>query len=211
MDIFQSIKNLLGGRKTLAKLQVDELRRERVRLEQLERQLCEDLESLEARKKALFEKGVAEKNPRQQAMLARRIKQMSGEIQVKDRSMQMVGKQSAVLGGLTALKENEALVEQMGLSSLVGQMDLAQLQSYVEKATVKGEFQMEKFAEMMQVFDTANDIVSGGEEDEDVLSIMAAMQEAARAEEDPLSEIETDSQSESDQTADSVVRDEDRE
>ncbi|MFP4107218.1 MAG: hypothetical protein ACLFVU_14190, partial [Phycisphaerae bacterium] len=184
MDIFQSIRNLLGGRKTLAKLTVDELRRERVRLEQLERQLCEDIESLESRKKALFDKGVSEASPRQQASLARRIKQMAGEIRVKDRSLQMVGKQLGVLGGLTALKENESLVEQMGLTGLIGQMDLAQLQRYVEKATVKGEFQMERFAEMLQVVDAAGDLIGGDEEDEGVLEIVAAMQEAAGAEKD---------------------------
>lgn len=191
MDIFQSIRTLLGGRKTLAKLSVDELRRERVRLEQLDRQLCEDLESLESRKKALFETGVAETSPRQQASLARRIKQMAGEIRVKDRSLQMVGKQLGVLGGLTALKENESLVEQMGLSGLIGQMDLAELQRYVEKATVKGEFQMERFAEMLQVVDAVGDMVGGEEEDEDVMEIVAAMQEASRARGDSLSELDS--------------------
>lgn len=189
MELLDSFKRWLGGRKTLAKVTADDLRRDRVRLEQAQKQLFAEIDALESRKKSLFDRGVGERNPRQQTLLARRVKQVSGEIKAKDRTLQMVSRQLGVVAGLTSLKENEAAVAELGLSGAIGTMDLGELRKYVEKATVKGEFQMERFAEMLNVLDSAEDLISGGEEDEDVLSIVAAMQEAGEMD-DGLAEMD---------------------
>ena len=70
-------------------------------------------------------------------------------------------------------------------------MDLDELQSYVEKAPVEGQFQMERFAQVLKAMETGEGMEAGEAEDADTLAIVAAMQEARGAEvEDPDAAVE---------------------
>ena len=182
MAFMDKVKGLFGARKRLGKVTPDEIRRERIRLEQIEQRIGKDLDDLERRKQELFVKGKEEASRRQQIALARKIKELDVGAKGKDRQLAMVSRQMRVLAGLAMIKENEALVEDLGVSSIVSKMDLADLQRYVEKATVEGQFQMERFAEILKTLEGPMDLEADVVEDGDTMSIVAAMQEAREAE-----------------------------
>ena len=183
MEILGAIKGLFSGKKRLDKITTDELRKERIRLEQVEQRITREVEDVEARKRELFVKGRDESSQRQQVALARKIKELDAGAQAKDRQLAMISRQTRILSGLQILKENQALATDMGVSSIISKMDLDELQAYVEKATVEGQFQMERFAQILKTVETPDGMELAGE-DSDTLAIVAAMQEAREAERD---------------------------
>jgi len=183
MEILGAIMGLFSGKKRLDKISMDELRKERIRLEQVEQRITHEVDGLEVRKRELFAKGKDESSQRQQVALARKIKELDASAQAKDRQLAMVSKQMRILSGMQILKENQALIKDMGVSSLISKMDLDELQQYVEKATVEGQFQMERFEQILKTVEGPAGAELAGE-DEDTLAIVAAMQEAREAEQD---------------------------
>jgi len=182
MELLGRIKGLFTGKKSLEKISIDELRKERLRLEQIEQRVGRDVDDLEKRKQQLFVKGKDEASQRQQVAIARKIKELDATGKGKDKQLAMISRQMRVLSGLITIKENQSLVQELGVSSIVSRMDIGELQKYVERATVAGQFQMERFAEILKAMETPEGMELA-EEDEDVLSIVAAMQESREAEE----------------------------
>ena len=186
MELMDKLKGLITGKKRLDRIAVDELRRERIRLEQIEQRVNKDVEELEKRKQQLFAKGMDEPSQRQQIAIARKIKELDVGAQAKDRQLAMISRQMRILTGFMTLKENDQLVKDLGVSSIVSQMDLDDLQQYVERATVEGQFQMERFAQILKTMESPDGMELGAVEGADTVAIVAAMQEAKAAEaEDP--------------------------
>jgi len=192
MALLGRIKGLVFGKKRLEKIPIDELRKERLRLEQIEGRVGRDIEELEQRKGQLFLKGKDESSQRQQIAIARKIKELDASAKGKDRQLAMVSRQMRILAGLVTLKENQSLARELGVSSIISKMDLDELQAYVDKATVEGQFQMERFAEILKTMEAGEGVELGEAEDADTLAIVAAMQEAKGAEvADPDAAVET--------------------
>ena len=182
MEFLDKLKGLVFGKKRLEKISIDELRKERLRLEQIEHRIGREIDDLEKRKGQLFQKGKDEASQRQQIAIARKIRELDGSAKGKDGQLAMISRQMRILAGLTTIKENNSLVQELGVSSIVSKMDLDELQSYVEKATVEGQFQMERFAQILKAMDTGDGLELAEAEDADTLAIVAAMQEARGAE-----------------------------
>jgi len=182
MALFDGVKRLFTGKKRLSKVTPDEIRRERIRLEQIEQRVGKEIDELERRKQELFVKGRGDVTQRQQVGLARKIKELDVGARAKDKQLALVSRQMRVLSGLTMIKENEALARDLGVSSIVSKMDLGELQQYVERATVDGQFQMERLAEILGTLEAPLDQDVAITEDGDTMAIVAAMQEAREAE-----------------------------
>lgn len=181
MELLNTFKQWFSGKKTLDRIPVDDIRKERLRLEQVEQRFTREVEDLEKRKQELFAKGKDESSQRQQILLARKIKELDAAAQAKDRQLAMISRQIRVLTGFMMLKENSQMVKEMGVSSVISSMNLDELQAYVDKATIEGQFQMERFAQLLKTMESPEGADMAGE-DADTLSIVAAMQEAREAE-----------------------------
>lgn len=181
IQIVGVVKKLFRRKARLGKIALDELRRERIRLEQAEQRIARDVDTLEGEKRELFAKGRDEDSQRQQIALARKIKEKDAAAQAKDRQLSMISRQTRILSGFMILKENQALTKDLGVSSLISRMDLDELQKFVEKATVEGQFQMERFAQILKTIESPEGTDMVGE-DADTLAIVVAMQEAREAE-----------------------------
>ena len=181
MDILGTIKGFITGKKRLDRITIEELRKERLSLEQVEQRITREVDGIETQKRDLFVKGRDEASQRQQVMLARKIKELDARAQAEDRELAVLSKQLRILSGFAIIKENQSLVKDLGVSSIISKMDLAELQTYVERATVEGQFQMERFAEILKTLESPDGMEMAGEDD-DTLAIVAAMQEARDAE-----------------------------
>lgn len=178
MEILDRIKGLLTGKRRLDKISLDELRKERLRLEQIEQRISADVDDLERHKGELFAKGKDESSRRQQVVLARKIKELDAAARAKDRQLAMISRQTRIVAGLAAIKENHEMARDLGVSGIISKMDVGHLQNYVERATVEGKFQMERFAGILKAMEEPEGLEIAAEEDADTLAIVEAMQEA---------------------------------
>jgi len=164
----------------LEDLSIDDLQREKIRLAQEERKLIARLKEVEKQKKQLFAEGVQNDSDRERRVIARRIKELDVEANNMDRMLQIISKQMRTLNGLMQLKERARMAAESGLTNLITNLDLEELIRYVDKASVDGEFNMEKFDQVLRALEEADAVSPEYREDQDVLDLVAAM-EATRA------------------------------
>ena len=184
MSLFKSIKGVLGTRKRLDRVSVDELKQDKIRLEQLERRVSREVDGLEATKHGLFLKGKDEASSRQQLALARKIKELDSRARAKGQQLALFHKRLRIVDGLLQIKENMELLKELKVGSVISSMSLEELGAYVEQATVRGQFEMDKFTCLLESLEGAMEAGEQAEEaDADLRAIVSAMEEARASEE----------------------------
>jgi hypothetical protein len=181
------LKSLFSSRgpvsgRTLQSLSPDEVRRERIKVEQTEVRLNREIDELEQQKEELFARGVKQGSDRQKLQLARKIREVDGLVKARDQQLSLISRNLRVLNGIAQLKENERVLRDLGMEGLVNKMDLTELQTLVEQATVEGQFQMDRFNEILGALDNAEGVYQTGAEDEETLAILEQMQAASALE-----------------------------
>jgi hypothetical protein len=187
MALFDAVTSLFKKKKTLDQIDPVELRRERIKLEQIETRITREIEQIEKQKEELFRRGVEGGSQRQRVQMARKIQELDAQVKAKDKQLALISKNLRVLSGVAQLRENQQMLQQMGLGSIVSKMDMDELQAYVERATIEGQFQMEKFTELLSVME-AGDTLDVGSEDAETRAILEAMEAAAHGGEGSLDE-----------------------
>lgn len=183
MELVENLKSFFSKKKSIDKVTIDELRREKVKLDQEERLLIQKVEDLDRKKQDLFVKGKDEPSQRQQFIIARKIKELDAQAQHVDRTLQLFSKQIRIVNGLMQVKENQKVLHKMGVGGLLNKMDMEQLQAYIEGATVDGQFYMEKFTSLLKGMEEQEGAMGGVEKEADVQEIVKAMQQAKAVEE----------------------------
>lgn len=182
MAVTDSLKGLFNRKRSIDAITVDELRREKIRMEQEEAKLSRQVEELEKQKQQVFLKGKDEASERQMRILATKIKELDVQAANLDKTMRFISKQLRIVNGFIQIKENKRLLEQVGIANLISRIDMDTLQKYVDDASVEGAFRMDKFQKILGTVEDGESIVSAVDEDKDILEIMRAMQEAKQAE-----------------------------
>ncbi|KPK61771.1 MAG: hypothetical protein AMK73_07795 [Planctomycetes bacterium SM23_32] len=187
MSLLDRIKSLIDRGNRIENITVDELKREQIRIEQMERRLGREVDDLDTQKQKLFAEGTNEASQRRRVMVARKIKQLDSRARAKAQQLALFNKHLRIVDGLLQIKENMALLDELKVGSVVSKMPLSELSEYVERATVEGQFEMEKFTTLLGALEGAMDTAEV-EEDADVLGIVEAMEQARAAEEAGRSE-----------------------
>lgn len=165
----------------LEEIPLDTLKKERTILEQEEKKTLTRLRELEARKRQLFSEGVQGNiSDREQTVLARKIKEMDSEVAGLDTVLQVLSKQMRVLTGLVQVKERSLLLSPNS-STILSQLNMDDVLTYVNMASADGEFQINKFDDLLRAMDMNNSIAPEFKEEADVLEIKKAMQRAREA------------------------------
>jgi hypothetical protein len=170
---------------TLEDLKLDDLRREKVRMDQEERKMLARLREVESKKRQLFEEGVRNASEREQRVVARRIKELDVRASNMDRMLQAISKQMRILNGLIQVKERTRVMSESGISKLLSDIDLSDLIVYIDKASVDGEFHLNKFDDLLGVLEESDSLSPEYREDQDVNDIMQALQSAREAADSP--------------------------
>ncbi len=172
------LKGLFQHKRSLKDITVDELKREKIRLELEEKRQAGQVEELERQKQRIFLQGKDESSDRQQRILATKIKELDVQAGNMDKNLRFISKQLRIINGFIQIKENQRLVQEAGLASIISKIDMEKLQQYVEQASVEGSFQWDKFESILGNLEESDKITSVGAEDKDIQEIMKAMQEA---------------------------------
>ena len=174
-----------AAKASLDDLTLDDLRKEKIRFDQEERKMLARLREVEDQKRKLFEEGVHNASEREQRVIARRIKEVDVEAGNMDRMLQAMSKQMRIINGLIQVKERYRVLAESGISSMLKDIDLQDLIVYIDKASVDGEFHLDKFDELLRALEEFDSISPEYKEDQDVTEIMKAMQQAHEASDSP--------------------------
>lgn len=171
------LTNILRRKKSLSKISLDELKREQIRMTQEERKIIAKVEQAEKKKRELFLQGKNEPSETKRRIMARDFKVSDSKTQHLERSLQIFSRQIRILNGFVAIKENEQILKKMGISKLINNMDLVELQRYVEEATTEGEFMLEKFSTILGVMEEQEAALGELAGDNDIEEIMDVWRE----------------------------------
>lgn len=172
---------LFKRKRSIERVPLDELRREKIRLDQEEAKLAHRITEIESKKQTLFQRGKDEPSQLQQMLIARKIKEMDVQAKNLDKNMRLFSRQLRIVNGFIQVKENHRLLKEAGLGHLINKMDMEKLQRYVEQATIDGHFQMDKLTEVLSRLEEIDHLTQDFQEDSDILAIVEAMQEARAA------------------------------
>jgi len=171
------LSNIFSRKKSLAKIPLDDLKREQIRMTQEERKIVAKVEDSEKRKRELFLQGKNEVSETKRRIIARDFKVADSKSQHLERSLQIFSRQIRIINGFVAIKENEQILKKMGISKLINNMDLVELQRYVEEATTEGEFMLEKFSTILGVMEEQEAALGELAGDKDIEEIMDVWRE----------------------------------
>lgn len=163
---------------TLDNIGLEELKREQVRLEQLEKKLFKEIDELEARKGEFFRKGrESNGSVHQQRSIAIKIKSVDGEVKMTDRKLRTISKQLQAVNNFIYLKQSKRELEQSGLFGMINRMDLSELETWIERTSIDGQLNVEKLDEMLHRIHGSSDLADDIEEDAEIANIMAMLQQ----------------------------------
>jgi hypothetical protein len=181
-DKMAFLSGLFGKKKrTIEDVSLDELTLAKVKLEQEQDRVMRRVSDLEKQKEALFQQGVNEPSKRRQLLLAQKIQELELQARNYDKNLAAFSKQLRVVNGVVFLKENRKSWEDTPLGQIMGNMDLGELEAFVDQATANNVFQMEKFERLLGSMEEAEGFGGGEEMDADVAQILNAMQQAREA------------------------------
>ena len=183
----------LRRRDSIPNIRLEDLRRERIRLEQEESKLVRRSESLEKDKEILFQQGVDEISERRQIRLARKIKELDARGKGLERQLVDVNHQLRIVNGWLLIQEEVGTMAR-DETRLFAEIPVEQLASFVEEATVRGELKREHVADILKTMEDGVTVAEGmaGEEEEDIKEIVSIFQMAHSAVElDPTKAMET--------------------
>ncbi len=163
--------------RTLDEISLEELRREHVRLEQHEKKMVKEIDDLENKKNALFAEGkAAGGSTHRQRSIAQRIIGVDREVKMTDRKLRTISKQLQAVNNFIYLKQSKRELEDSGLFGMINQMDLEDLDSWIEKASIDGELNVNKLEDMLQRISGNMGLASDIDEDPEIANIMAMFQ-----------------------------------
>lgn len=176
------LDNIFGKRKkTIGAIALDDLTMAKVKLEQEQDRVMRRVADLEKEKEKLFQQGVGEASKRRQQLLAQKIQELEFQAKSYDKNLLAYQKQMRVLNGLIFLKENRQSWEESAVGQTLGNMELSELEGFVDQATANNVFQMDKFERMLGSLEDSGEFSEREEMDEGVAQIMAEMQRAREA------------------------------
>lgn len=182
MQWLDEIRQRLGRKRGIDRVSVEELKREKIRLEQVDRRVSHEVDQIETLKHELFLKGKDETSSRQRLALARKIKELDARAQGKQQQLGFFHKHLRIVDGLLQIKENIELLKELKVGSVITNMSVEELTAYVDQATVEGQFEMQKFTALLDSLEGAMDTGAAADVDKDLSVIVAAMEQAKAAE-----------------------------
>lgn len=167
---------LFGKKKrTLDDVTLDDLTRERVSLQQEQRKLDLEMDRLDKDETQLKSEYAEAGTPTQKKMIARKIQDVRMRRKASDTKSSHCHKMLQTVNNFTVIKENIAFFDRMGVASALVNMDLAEIENFINEATVEGTLQQEKLATMLQQVSDGVDQISAGAGDESLDDLMAEL------------------------------------
>lgn len=157
MKLFSSKKIKSPLNRNLQQVDLADLRKERITLDNEERRLQKQNASVQQQRlRVLQEYHTAREQgaDHQAKIIARQLKNIDDQLRGFDLRHDTLNKQQRMVNGLMVLKENESFITRIAGNSRLNQMNLVELQNWVEQATEKGDLTTERLEQMIGTMDS---------------------------------------------------------
>lgn len=168
----------------LEDLKMDDMKREKVRLDLEERKTLNEVRELEAQKRKLFEEGVKSSGTREAKIIARKLKEVDGQAANLDRLLDSLSQQVRLINGLIQAKEMARIQKESGIGAMLQNFDLQDLVIFIDNTYIDGEFNQDKMKEILGIMDRQG-LEHSQVEDADIAEIMRQFETARDAQENP--------------------------
>ena len=170
------LSNLFGKKaRTLSDLKLDDLNRERITLQTEQHKL--DLEADRLHKDEIqmkSEYGEAQ-TPTQKKIVARKIQNTRLRTRAVDTKSSHCHKLMQAVNNFILIKDNMEFFDRMGVATMLTDMDMGEIEAFINEATIEGTLQQEKLASMLQQVSDGADRVMEGTADESLDELMAEL------------------------------------
>lgn len=186
------LSSLFGRKKrTLKDLTVDDLRREQLGLQQEQIRLDRELERLDKDEQQLKSEYAEAAGATQKKSLARKIQDLRTRRLGVDTRVSYLQKMARTVNGFLLIKENMAFFDKMGVASALAEMDMSEIEAFINDATIEGTLQQEKLAAMLQQVTDGVAQISESASDSSLDDLMAEL-DGEVAEQAESAGVETD-------------------
>jgi hypothetical protein len=182
MFLFDTIKTYLDHLKPIGRLGTRELRHEKIRLEHMEGRLGEEVDRLGGLKQALFLRG-KEETEAGRLTLARKIKELDARARAKEENRALCREYIRILSRLLEIKEREELRRELHAALPLAWRFRQKLTEWVGGAMFWESRERDQGIAMRESDEWALDLSPEQEPDKDLVTIVAAMEDARAAEE----------------------------
>lgn len=186
---------LTENKKTLEDLTLEDIKKEKRRLDIREGKALKKLEKLESRKEEVFRKGARVSSDLRRRQLARKYRQTEKKLDLVERKLNRISKQLVTLSAMgLALERREHLKE--GLMGLVSDISEEEIREMLEDDRISYDMYMERLDDMLEESAVLSDeefLEEIGEEGREVIETWEAMDQGEfDSMEDAMDTVEED-------------------
>ena len=173
MGLFDS---LFGKRKrTLADMKLDDLKREHITLQQEQRKLDDEGGRLAKDDVQLRSEYAEAGTPVLKKMVARKVQDVRMRSRAVEAKSSHCHKLMQSVNNFMLIKDNMEFFDRMGVSSMLTEMDMAEIEAFINEATIEGALQQEKLATMLQQVSEGAERITESAGDESLEELMAEL------------------------------------
>ncbi|MCL4205620.1 MAG: hypothetical protein KJ000_24325 [Pirellulaceae bacterium] len=170
------LSGLFGKKqRTLKDLTVDDLRREQLGLQQEQLRLDRELERLDKDELQLKSEYAEAASPTQKKSVARKIQDLRTRRMGAETRVSYLQKMLRSVNGFLLIKENMAFFDKMGVASALAQMDMSEIEAFINEATVEGTLKQDKLAALLQSVTDGVTTISASATDGSLDELMAEL------------------------------------
>ena len=170
-DLFDRFKK----QPSLWDLKLDDLNRERITLQQEQHKLDMEADRLHKDEIQLKSEYGEAQTPTQKKIVARKIQNTRLRSRAVDSKSAHCHKLTQTVNNFILIKDNMEFFDRMGVSTMLTQLDSAEIETYINEATIEGTLQQEKLANMLQQVGEGAERITEGSADGSLEELMAEL------------------------------------
>ena len=170
------LSSLFGKKtRTLSDLKLDDLNRERITLQQEQRKLDTEADRLHKDEIQMKSEYSEAQTPTQKKIVARKIQNTRLRARAVDAKSSHCHKLMQTVNNFILIKDNMEFFDRMGVATMLTDMDMGEMEVFINEATIEGTLQQEKLATMLQQVSEGAETIIQGTSDESLDELMAEL------------------------------------
>lgn len=179
MPIWTEVVDRFRGKRSLARLTMDELDREKIKLDLQERKQIQRTQQLEREKEKFFAQGLRESSDQMKLYYSRKVKELDSDVRLNDRVLSALSHKVRIYNGIVSMKKWMQVLSE-DKKSLLNKLSLAEVSQWIEQNTVNGELRETQLNRLLDEVERGTGVVADvdANEEADVQKIFGLMKNA---------------------------------
>lgn len=179
MPIWTEVVDRFRGKRSLARLTMDELDREKIKLDLQERKQIQRTQQLEREKEKFFAQGLRESSDQMKLYYSRKVKELDSDVRLNDRVLKALSHKVRIYNGIVSMKKWMQVLSE-DKKSLLNKLSLAEVSQWIEQNTVNGELRETQLNRLLDEVERGTGVVADvdANEEADVQQIFTLMKNA---------------------------------